>query len=320
MKKLLLFASVFLLAACGGSGSRKLSATGGPYEVVVVAADKDWKSAGLGDSIRSVLRAAVPYINSYEPQFDVYNILPDRFVDVLRRNGNVLIVQLDAKHTTPRFAVQYDQFSEPQAVVYALAADAASLAKYLGEHGGELRGIYNDSERGRWLTSAFESPDVALQGKVHEKFGIGISLHSGFIEAKDAEDFMWMRFRYPEADQELSIFTYPADGEPTLEGLMDARDRFVSLIPGETPDSHMVTVRELEPHLSEVVIDGRRWIEMRGLWEVENDYMGGAFVSYSTVVDGRVLTIDGAVYSPSPYKMKRNLLRQLESVVYSVKI
>jgi hypothetical protein len=58
---------------------------------------------------------------------------------------------------------------------------------------------------------------------------------------------------------------------------------------------------------------------MRGVWSVEHDFMGGPFISY-TFVDPRnnqILTLMGYVYHPN--KKKRNLLRQLEAIIYSVK-
>ncbi len=323
MKKLLLLACVLLLAACGGKKGepKKLSSGGAPYEVVVIATDADWRAGGLGDTIHSVLEAPVPRINSYEPQFDVLHMIPERFTGATRRNGNVVIVQLGDKYTRAQLAPRPDEFASPQMVVYAVAPDAATLALYMGEHGEELREMFNKLERDRWVAAARKSPAVDMQSRVNKKFGISVALPNGFILGKEAKDFLWLRFRYPEADQELTIYSYPAEGELTPEKLVAARDRFVALIPGEVPDSHMVTVTEIvEPVLRNVTINGREWVEMRGWWEVKNDFMGGPFVSYSTVYDSRVLTIDGAVFSPSPYNMKRNLLRQLESVVYSLKL
>lgn len=323
MRKLLLLTGLLLLVACGGgaNNNKQLPSGGAPYEVIVVAEGADWHASGLGDTIRAVLEAPIPCINSYEPQFDVFHILPKGFDGVTKRNGNIMIVQLGEKYKRAEIAQRPDQYASPQMVVFAVAPDAATLAKYLSENGEELRTIFNDLERERWLASARKAPSVEMQSRVNEKFGIGISLNNGFILGKEAKDFLWMRFRYPEADQELIIYSYPVEGELTVENLVAARDRFVALIPGEVPDSHMITATEfVDPAVRKVTINGREWVEMRGLWEVKNDFMGGAFVSYSTVVDGRVLTIDGAVFSPSPYNMKRNLLRQLESVVYSVKL
>jgi hypothetical protein len=60
-------------------------------------------------------------------------------------------------------------------------------------------------------------------------------------------------------------------------------------------------------------------VEMRGLWRVEHDFMGGPFVSY-TFVDWRknqIVTVFGYVYQPN--KAKRNLLRQVEAIIYSTR-
>ena len=57
---------------------------------------------------------------------------------------------------------------------------------------------------------------------------------------------------------------------------------------------------------------------MRGFWDVANDYMGGPFVSYTTINDAtnEVFTIDCYVHSPK--YGKRNFLRPLEHLVYLI--
>lgn len=319
MKKLLLAAVAVALAACGGE-NKKLPSSGTPYQLIVSVSDANWNAAGLGDTLRSVMGAPVPVINSYEPQFDVLHILPERFVDVARRNSDVIIVDIDKKYVKTGFVERHDEFAEPQLVVYALAPDAASLALYVHENGELLRGMFNKVEQERWTAAARKAPSMEMQRLVREQFGFTAALPNGMILGKQAPDFLWLRMRYPESDQELTFFSYEGT-DLSRDALVAARDRFVALIPGETPESHMITATEfVEPQLRSVTIDGREWVEMRGLWEVKNDIMGGPFVSYSTVVDGRVVTVDGAVFSPSPYNLKRNMLRQLESVVYSIKI
>jgi hypothetical protein len=53
---------------------------------------------------------------------------------------------------------------------------------------------------------------------------------------------------------------------------------------------------------------------------VENDFMGGPFVSYTFVDEkrNRVVTLDGYVYAPNA--PKRDLMIQLESIMYSMKL
>ena len=68
---------------------------------------------------------------------------------------------------------------------------------------------------------------------------------------------------------------------------------------------------------SEVLAVQRGYGEMRGLWEVHKDYMGGPFISHSFYSpDGKdIIVLEAFVYAPK-YD-KRNYLRQVESIIYS---
>ena len=65
-------------------------------------------------------------------------------------------------------------------------------------------------------------------------------------------------------------------------------------------------------------IGSQPWIEMVGLWDVENYFMGGPYVSYTTVNSrtNEVITIDCYVYSPKVEK--RNMLRELQALVHLI--
>jgi hypothetical protein len=63
--------------------------------------------------------------------------------------------------------------------------------------------------------------------------------------------------------------------------------------------------------------DGNYASEMRGLWTVENNFMGGPFINLAMldILNNRVVVLDGFVYAPG--KDKRNYLRQVEAMIYS---
>ena len=66
---------------------------------------------------------------------------------------------------------------------------------------------------------------------------------------------------------------------------------------------------------------GRLWCEMRGFWDVEGDFMGGPYVSFTTVDTerNRVFTLDGYVYAPDLQKpRKRNYVRGIEHLLYGI--
>ena len=61
-------------------------------------------------------------------------------------------------------------------------------------------------------------------------------------------------------------------------------------------------------------------MEMRGLWYMEKDCMGGPFVSHSRVdiETNSVVVVEGFVYAPE--KMKRGLIRRLEGSLYTLQL
>ncbi|MFC2295943.1 MAG: DUF4837 family protein, partial [Prevotella sp.] len=62
---------------------------------------------------------------------------------------------------------------------------------------------------------------------------------------------------------------------------------------------------------------GQNLIIFRGLWEVRGDAMGGPFVSHVVEHNGNTLVAEAFVFAPG--KKKRNYLRQLEAVLYTLK-
>ncbi|MDX9729940.1 MAG: DUF4837 family protein, partial [Bacteroidales bacterium] len=61
------------------------------------------------------------------------------------------------------------------------------------------------------------------------------------------------------------------------------------------------------------------FIEMRGLWTLEGGFMGGPFISYAFIdsASSRAVVVTGFVYAPR--EEKRELLRQVEALMYTVK-
>ena len=65
-------------------------------------------------------------------------------------------------------------------------------------------------------------------------------------------------------------------------------------------------------------VDGAYVREMRGLWTVEGDFMGGPFVSWTFIDEprNRLATVFGFVYAPKVDK--RNHIRRVESILHTV--
>ncbi len=293
---------------------------GAPYEITVLASQERWNSP-LGDTLRAILTAPVEGINNAEPMYDVMRILPAQFDGLLAKSRNVLNVNTGPDYAEPVMGAQYDIYAAPQIVVSLVGPDVETLTAYVSEHRAELQQIFEITERDRSLALNSRFGENEIERQIEETFGFTMDLTKGYKVRNTAKDFMWISFEWPTASQGVIIYSSPYDGQADFEidSLLARRNRFVSLIPGENPGSHMITLGEYVPEVEYRRINGRFWAQMRGFWDVHNDFMGGPFVSYSTldVENRRVVTIDLYVYSPD--KPKRNFLRQLEHLIYSVK-
>lgn len=299
--------------------SKLKTAQGKPYELIVVCPQQEW-TGEVGDTLRAILTAPVPYINQTEPLFDVLRVTERGFTQMVVDHRNILKVLVDPSLKETSVAVQYDLTAQPQIVMTLQGPSDRALTQYLSEHREELVYALEKAERDRAVKNnrAFNNPGI--ESAIRKDFGITMAVPKGYTLAADEGDFVWARYEYPSASQGFFVYSYPYEGRQSLseEALLAARNKFAARIPGPSDGSYMTTSEVFPPAYRMFRLEGRIWCELRGFWDVAGDFMGGPFVSYSTVdtATNRVLTIDCYVYSPKLHK--RNFLRGVEHLLYGV--
>ena len=312
-------------------GSKK-SAQGSPYELLVVCNNSEWESE-LGKSLKELFATPVEAINQVEPHFDVLRITANSFNNILPSHRNILKVLCSPEVKECRIFARYDVESAPQIVLTFQGPSVEAMVEYLNKHGKHLLEVLEKAERDRTVASAYKHGAKSLEDKIRQLFGITIHLPQGYLLRSASDNFLWASHEYPVASQGFFLYTTPYAGKQSLttQALVKSRNIAAQNIPGPVDGSFMTTVTQIpnidgthyvpfEPERRELMINGRRWIELRGLWDVENYFMGGPFVSYTTYdeASGKLFTLDCYVYSPKDDK--RNFLRSLEHLVYCVEI
>lgn len=315
------------VSAVGCDAFRSLTSSaqtsqGKPYELIVVCGQEGWMGP-LGDSLRRVFAAPVPYLNQTEPHFDIQRVTPRGFTKLVVAHRNILKTLVDGDLEQASAAVQYDVTARPQLVVTLQGPSNASLAAYVGEHGDELLQVFESAERDRAVEFNRVFGEAKVAAVIAERFGAEMAVPKGYVLAANEPDFVWARYEYPTASQGFFVYSYPYEGPQSLspEALLAARNRFAARIPGPADGSYMTTSTAFEPDFRMFRLEGRLWCEMRGFWDVEGDFMGGPYVSYTTVdtETGRVFTLDGYVYAPDLNKpRKRNFVRGIEHLLYGI--
>ena len=308
------------------TGAKK-SAQGSPYEVLVVCDGREWEGA-VGEELRSLLNTPVEGINQVEPMFNIVRITAGDFKGLLPSYRNILKVLCSSSVTECGIFAGYDVVAAPQIVLTFQGPTQAAMVEYLKTNGEKLLQVLEAAERDRTIEFAAKHTERGVADILRKKFDIDMAVPQGYTFRAQSNDFVWISHEYPVASQGFFIYSRPYAGKQdlTTKALVKARNEFAKRIPGPSEGSYMTTVERVPniedngyvafaPQRKAVEVNGRKWIELRGLWDVENDFMGGPFVSYTTLDErtNRLLTLDCYVYSPK--YGKRNFLRALEHLV-----
>ena len=303
---------------------------GRAYEVLVICNNAEWEGE-LGTKLRELLEQPVEMLNQNEPLFNVLRITSNDFRHLLVQHRNILKVVISDKATEAQITAQYDVDAAPQIILTFQAPTQQAAVEYLATNGDALTKVLEIAERNRTLAYAEKHNVKVLNDLLHSEFDIDVKIPKGYELRSQSEDFLWASYEFPTASQGFFCYSYPYRGKGTLTAdyLVAMRNHFAKRIPGPSDGSYMITVEQipdaegkgvlpLRPLYRSVVVNGKEWIEMRGFWDVANDYMGGPFVSYTTINDAtnEVFTIDCYVHSPK--YGKRNFLRPLEHLVYMI--
>ena len=248
--------------------SKLKTAQGAPYELIVVCNQQLWESE-LGDTLRSVLLAPIPYLNEREPLFNVMQFPESGFKGTVVDYRNILKVLVDPSLAAASAGVQYDVTASPQVVVTLQGPTREALTQYVAEHRAELVQTFEGAERDRSIAFANKFNQTESGKLVREKFGVEMKIPKGYILAQQSDDFLWFRYEFPAASQGFMLYSYPYEGKQSLseEALLAARNRFAARIPGPSDGSYMTTSKVFTPRYRFFRLEGRAWVEMRGFWD-----------------------------------------------------
>ena len=336
MKKLLLvFFTAILAFSCDHSKlPTKPAHSGSAGEIIVVASNSLWDS-GLDSVIQDVFQYYVPMLPQPEAAFSILHYTPDQFSMILERHRNIISVKINPNLplSESKFDLLKDKWAQEQLVLEVEAQTMEKIKELFLSKGKDVVRIINQKEDKR-LSKLFSAyPAKASMEFVKNKFDIDLIYPQGFELAKDSSDFLWLKREKSRnlsgnvyyIIQNLVIYTSPYDSDSAFSdaNLLRIRDSFVKSIPGPSEGSYMTTVyafqdMNLYPEGEDVEIDGRYGRLIRGLWKMENDFMGGPFISLSAYDEknNRIITVEGEVFAPK--FDKREYLRELEAVLFSM--
>jgi hypothetical protein len=326
-------------------------AMGRMNEIIAVADEDLWESP-VKDTFNYYFQSAYPIMPAPEPMFDVRFYSPRELGhEPLRKELRTYIVladiqDLDATATkmlrkdigeerflrakqdsTFQTSVGKDKWARDQIIIYIFADGKEKLMEAIRNNYSAIAKRIRLHDKVKLDASIFvlknESP--GLIKKIQKKLGVTIRIPGDYISLKkDVDNFMWFKKDTKEAAMNIIIQKFPYTSVDQLDpvNIIKLRDEYGKVhIASGVKGSYMVTnTEDLPTYDYTYEIDGQYAREVRGIWEMENDFMGGPYVSYLVhdKESNELIFIDTFVYAPGV--SKRDMMMQLDYIVKSLKI
>ncbi len=316
-------AIIIVFSSCKEKNSSALltNVTGKSGEVVLVI-DPDHWSSEVGKEFRKKLSQEHPALPQSEPMFDLVHIPYEAFTNIFKTHRNIIIAKVDNNLHEPKMIVQKDLWAKPQIIVSVMAQNDSALASVIREKGDILVDRILKMELERYNKNYKKYEQMGIADRLGQKFGVRLTIPKGYTLDVDTTDFVWIESRgRGDVVQGILVYSYDKpEVELTSDYLFAKRTQFTKkFIPGPTEGSYMAVETEAATFRREIEVNEIDVVELRSLWKIENDFMGGPFISFSFIdKNNKVINIDGFVFAPQ--FDKRDYLRQVEAILNSVQI
>jgi hypothetical protein len=307
------------VVSCGDSTNiPKPGATGKIGELLVIIEKPYWDSE-VGDSIRSIFEKPYPMLPGIEKFYNLIPVANSSFLPIMQKHRNILLISISGDLQEAKLVINRDLWATPQIVLNAAGPDISSVAKVLSEKHEAMIALYEQAELERQSENVKAFSDTMIHRRIKGRFDISLHVPSGYYTVmRDNPDFIWLETQSTHNSIGIFVYSYPFvdDSTFTVNYLVNKRDSIMKeKVPGARDSSWMTTAKYIMPELEIKKFKGLQYGEMRGLWELVNDFMGGPFISRSYIDEDqrRIITVEGYVYAPR--FDKRDYIRRVAGII-----
>ena len=322
----------------------------GKMNELTIIMDQDMWDGNIGDSIDFYYASAYPILPQPEPildlkHFTVAELNEDKLRKELRTymvvanlsNPNSMATRLLHEHIpTERIhqAIQKDKVSvmavkdkwaRDQLVIYMFGKNQNDLLDRLRRnYPAVIKRIYKHDYRKLEATVYLDSRDQKIEQSVRDHLDLDMRIPGEYYAAINEPNLVWLRKETSNISSNLLLYKEPYTNKKQLtreyfKTLRDSLGR--RYIQSQVEGSYMkINDVDLPMFVDPTALDGKYALEARGIWEIENDYMGGSFISYLVLdpKDNEIILIDGFIHAPG--EDKRNYMMYLEHIMSTAKV
>jgi len=316
---------------------------------LVVVADKQIWEGEVGDTLRYYFESAYPITPTPEPIFKLRFFTPQELeAEPLRKQLRTYFVLANLKDTTSwttrlirkdygdvkfgellraenlQTGIGMDKWALDQLIIYVYGKSEKELIEAIRKHFHPIASRIHEHDATQIKANAYISGrHLGLTEKLKNDFGIKMDVPRDFKEAlyeKEGKQLLWLRKDTQKATINMVFqkLKYNNIDQISLRNAIALTNEFGEYVKTDKPESRLIVNQEDLPILENVKqINGNYTLEIRGIWEMTKDFMGGPFVSYLIPQDGagNYIFITCFVYAPGVEK--KQFLQEMEVVVNS---
>lgn len=299
---------------------------GKAYDVVVMCNDDVWRGE-LSYAVCDMLEERAPGLTRPEGYFNIVKqVAPASASELDRKYSNLLVISVNPAVAEATYSVSKNLYARPQTIITITAPSVEAATEFVVAATKAIRAEFEKGERNRSNRANAARPAEQLMADFKSHTGREMVIPAYFYKAttRDSE-LLWYIRDFPKRADYIFAFTAPVDTSMPEDmqalSLMSAIDNKLATISSKGAEHSYMRLSNEPSSMSftpDVEIGGERWLEIRGWWEVANDFMGGPMVAYVNVdaKTSKATVIIFALYAPED--PQRNLLRDLEHLIYTI--
>ena len=300
-------------------------------EVVLVVNNSIWQG-DIGDSILVHLGESQYGFPQNEPHFKLIQVATSKFQSVLKTHRSIIQVVINNKLREDEYGLQLkkSKWAKGQLVIELNSRSRDEFLVLLRKEKSNIFRIIEDAELNRIILRNKKFGSKELNSTISELLNLKMNNQKDWEIEKMNQNNVWLRLererqkggKMHQVSQGILIHTEPYTSK--LQFLDTNLFLFIDSIlkqniPGPGDGQYMQLMHDYIPPISsDVNFKSSFGKEIRGIWRMENNFMGGPFFGLVFLDEGnqRVIYCYGYVYSPK--FSKREYLREIEGVIKSI--
>lgn len=340
----ILLSSIF--SACNDgtlsqNNNKVLPDSNGAIDEILIVADPQH----LEDSTKKILKSvfAGPYevLPQFEPKLITRFISYNKMTDLLTRFRTIIVVaDLDKKgkaadfirENVPNEIIQKNEqnyyikkngWAEPQLIICLFAKGQENLWKVIQSNGDYITKVIQQYQESFLKKILFtKDHNYQLEKKLVKEYSLKLDIPKEYILAQEDSNFLWIRRETGVSSENIMLYFEPYAFEKDISNYaVPWRNKLGREYISTNIDSSYMSTDSILPVLAEIrSLKGTEIIVNRGLWKVQNDFMGGPFLNYliPDPAHKRLIMMDAFVHAPG--EKKRIFMRKAEVIFNSLEL